>query len=73
MKTWLKWLIGNDNKSSSKEFDRKHVLNSFAFFWLVYSVWGFFFKLSHNGYTVSIIYIFIALMIAVADQSIVEF
>lgn len=72
MKTWLKWLIGNDNKSSSKEFDRKHVWNSFAFFWLVYSVWVFF-KLSHNGYTVSIIYIFIALMIAVADQIIVEF
>lgn len=72
MKTWLKWLIGNDNKSSSKEIDRKHVLNSFAFFdWYIVCV--FFLKLSHNCYTVSIIYIFIALMIAVAGQIIVEF
>lgn len=33
MKAWLKWLIGNDNKSS-KEFNRKYVLNSFAFLWI---------------------------------------
>lgn len=67
MKIWLKWLIGNDNKLLFKEFDCKYVLNLFVFFWLVYSVWVFFFKFLYNGYIVLIIYIFIVFMIVVVD------
>lgn len=55
---------------------KNSIVNTFGIhlpFFDWYIVCGFFFKLSHNGYTVSIIYIFIALMIAVADQIIVEF